>query len=767
MVDGGQVGIKAVPDFSGFGSLFSQGVRGAITQAQGLGKELSTALGGGMKAGLALAGAGAALAITDFVAHGVRAYTDLANTTRELDAITGASAERTSLFAGVLRNLGIDAGSAGRPLGILANNIQNHTQLFDKYGVAIAHTKDGQADLLGTLDNLRKSFVGSADATQRDAAAKNLLGRGFQTLIPYLELSNTQLKQFEDIARRSGAVFTEEDINKARQMAVNLEMANEHIKAVEISAGRIATGALNDVFKGFNVWSKTGIGDLFRVIGSPLTGGIIQLPDHIKNAVTAEENLSRAAAQTKIDLANEAAAVDTLGTAIEGLHSAEEGVQHAEQGVQHAAEGVTKAQEGVQKSHEATARASQSYAAAQQSLNDLLAKGAVDAKAVTAAQQGVESADKAVQTATESLAGAQRNLNELQQFAAQDSAAELTNAHLSLADATLSLADARRALYTARPTLQDPNAQQKARLAVQHAVLAQQQAQENLTKAQQFGTSADNQLTAAQKAVRDATANLTSSLDAQIDAQKKLAEAQAGDPQFQEKVAAAKQAVANAGLAVRDAQTAERDAGQSLRDAQQSFSNSEQTLTDAKIKVRDATDKVNSSLDTEAALGVNVKIVLDELKQKYPELAGVIEQFYSRVSAARVAATPPAAPLTSPRVAPGTDIRSPIGPGPNRAQSPPSSYDIHRASGGRVFPGQNYIVNEQRGEGERVTFDAPGMVRPANLTPVGGDGGSITAADIGAAVAAALIASGRPLVTVGEQVVLAQKRYGTATRGRQ
>lgn len=714
MPDAGAVGVRVIPDFGGFGALFSGGIRNALGQAEGLGKELSAALGGGVKTGVTLGVAGAAIAITDFVTKGVQEYDRLAETTRELEHITGAGAEQTSLFAGVLRHLGVDADAAGRPLGILANNIQNHTELFAKYGVQIARTSTGQADLLGTLDNLRKSFSSSADATQRDAAAKALLGRGFQTLLPYLALTNTQYKQFQDIARRSGEVFSPADLDNARQMAVNMAMAKSEIESVKLALGRAGTSGVNDFFSGLNVLSKTGVGDIPRVAAN-LTGlgeifGV-KLPDHIRQAVSAENDLSRqheALKQAGLDAAD---ATDKLGTAIEGVHSAEEGVQSSQQGVQHAAEGITRAQEGVQKAHEGAHRAAEGLGTAERNLSDLLAKGAVDAKAVESAQQGLESANRGVRTSVESLATAQEHLTELQAFAAVDAAHELTAAHLSLADATLNLAQARLSLGTTRPTLQDPFAQQRARLAVAHATEQQKQAQENLAKTTQFGTAADKGLTDAQRQVRDASQRVTDSLDAQADAQKKLTEAQAGDPQFQQKVAAAKQQVADAGLSVRDAQLGERDAGLSLRDAQQSFATSNQSLVDAKIKLRDATDKVNAELDAENAKGVNSYGILDGLKVQYPELAGLIEQFYSRVKTARDALGSPSTPGLPAYT--GQIPGAITGPVPANNPFGPAYYNPPgRASGGDVRPGQAYLVGER---GPEILQD--GRVYPRGQAP--------------------------------------------------
>src|SRR4051794_9040021 len=118
MTDGGKVGVDVVPDFSGFGRLFNSGIRASLTQAQTLGKEAGKTMGGGLRAGLILGTAAAGIAIIDFVRSGVREYGRLADSTRALQRLTGATAQDASLFGGVLRHVGVDADGASRGLGI-------------------------------------------------------------------------------------------------------------------------------------------------------------------------------------------------------------------------------------------------------------------------------------------------------------------------------------------------------------------------------------------------------------------------------------------------------------------------------------------------------------------------------------------------------------------------------------------------------------------------------------------------------------------------
>src|ERR1044072_3679660 len=101
MPEGGVVKLPVVPDFAGFASLFSGGIRGAVKDAPKLGDEVGKLLGGGVKTGLKLGLAGAGVALTDFIGHGIRHYARLGEQTLQLQHLTGAPAEQASLFASV------------------------------------------------------------------------------------------------------------------------------------------------------------------------------------------------------------------------------------------------------------------------------------------------------------------------------------------------------------------------------------------------------------------------------------------------------------------------------------------------------------------------------------------------------------------------------------------------------------------------------------------------------------------------------------------
>lgn len=95
---------------------------------------------------------------------------------------------------------------------------------------------------------------------------------------------------------------------------------------------------------------------------------------------------------------------------------------------------------------------------------------------------------------------------------------------------------------------------------------------------------------------------------------------------------------------------------------------------------------------------------------------------------------------------------------------------VHRQHGGRVVPGKTYIINEAARE--TVTFDQPGTVHPASLTPAGSDGPAIDYGAFSAAVSNAVVAAleGMGIYLdkdkVGQLTYRAQRQHAKAYAGR-
>lgn len=737
MPEGGSIKLPVIPDFGGFGSLFSGGIRGALNQAEGLGKEVGKVLGGGLQEGLALGAVGVGVAVGDFVLESVKKYAELGKQTLELQHLTGATAQKASLFSGVLQHVGEQADSASRGLGIFADNIARQPALFAKYGVEIAKSREGTNNLLGTLDNLRGVLNGTADATTRDSIAKQLLDRSYQSLIGYLNLSNDQLALFQRLTRESGGVLDQKDVDRTRELAIDMQELKDKVQALQIALAKPVTGFLDNIL---SHGTTAAIPELVGALGElthfdpvpliALATGHSKAGDAARRHAIDELNAKNAIDQMGVQAAAAATALKSLSSAGEGVRSAQEGLARAEQGVaaahratQSAIEGVAKAEQGITTARENEQQATQNLTKAEAALQKLVAAGPVDAKAVEEARRGVDSANRAARDSAEALAAAEEHLRQVEQGASTD---DLANARLALRSADLALAEARYQLSQPN-TSTDPNANAQAALAVDEALQRRREAQENLTRVQEEGSSSDQQLADAQKAVRDASERVTDATTAQADAAQKLREAQAGDPDFDQKVADAKDAVAQASRGVRDAEIAEADAVRSLRDARQAVIDAKQgevdaaqAVQDAQYRLRDANYELQDAWDKATAAGVNQKTILDQLAQKYPELAGIIKQFYTDVGAAAASFAGGGGGDFGGRGASGSwsgagaasIVQRIFGDVENVVADLSGIVLPHRAGGGDTVPGQAYWVGEQ---GPEILKD--GRVYPGGRAP--------------------------------------------------
>jgi len=234
----------------------------------------NTAMGSAVQAAALVGGTAIAVGLVNAVKKGIQSYVDLGTSALQLQRITGGSAQQVSGFSAVLQTLGITSDAATKPLGLLANNIATHSTYFDKAGVSVAHYKDGTTDVIGTLDNLRLKFQETSDATQRDALAKETLGRGYQTLLPYLTATNEQVAEFQRQAVAHGEILSQADIDKAHEFQIQTRELQAGVSQLERDLASGLVPVLTDVAGNFNTIAgkvdgvAKSVGGLGNVLGS-------------------------------------------------------------------------------------------------------------------------------------------------------------------------------------------------------------------------------------------------------------------------------------------------------------------------------------------------------------------------------------------------------------------------------------------------------------------------------------------------------------------
>lgn len=533
---------------------------------------------------------------------GIANFQELTGQVRGMRNVIGGSAQDVSLLVGEMKQLGVEPDNASKAFQRFGASIGDGTSKLDDFGVSVARNKDGTVDLIGTLDNVRRAYQASSDASEKDALTKALAGRQAQALIPLLKQTDDQVKDLNKHTRESGGVFTDQDLQHGYELKLASNQMKEAFDNIELGLAKGFVPALAqglryvtetvDKLNSVKIPGSGGGGGGGGIGFTDILGGILRDPgaaasgNLFKGLTENRQKDADATAKQKAASDVHAEALKKEKDAQDALTSSLTGEINARRTVNQAAQDFTNAQ--------------QDEADAQDKLNKLLWEGAVDEKAVAAAKKDVEHASRSVRDAIEAEHDAQEALNKARERATQ---LDLAEAQSKVTLAGDKITQARAAEQQAQEKLDallgsgnataGQIAAAQADLKQRHdevaqALIDQGRAQEDLTKTQQKGTDQDPDVIAAQRRVRDAHEQVTDAVDAQREAVDKLHTAEAGDPDWARKVADARQDLANAHQNVADAQQAQ---------------------VTAALALQTATDKMNTSLGTSAT---NLQAVIDK-----------------------------------------------------------------------------------------------------------------------------------------------------------
>ena len=484
-------------------------IAGVEEKVAGMGSTAATAAVGVGVAGAAL------LATVEITKKATEAYVDFAEQVKTLETLTGQSAESSSVLVTFFKDLGIQADTAGRAFGFLAQAIQ--AGKLDKYGIDVAKAADGTTDLVGTLENVAQKFQDTADASQRDAMAKALLSRGYSELVPLLGRTKEELRAIYSEAQGATPVLNQDDVNRAEALQVAMRNLSAELDKLWVELGTQVVPAVENFVNAFDALGKklSEAPDWLQKFANVAENFFLPVWVEVGKAIGdfgADQTMAQEKAQALTDtLASQAHAVHELNTEYKAAHDT---------AVQYAQDQISAEQSDLR-----IKELQQQWA---QQVADAEAKKAADIKA---AQQSVADADQRVkdlrvQNAT-AIINAQDAVRAAQERLRQDSlvnvqtARTVADAQLALArakedaassgggvDATRRVQDAETALARARDDQATAYGQQQQQIGDDQTTLAR--AQQNLANVQ---SKAALDMAKAQEAERKAVQDLKKAQD--------------------------------------------------------------------------------------------------------------------------------------------------------------------------------------------------------------------------------------------------------------
>lgn len=191
------------------------------------------------KVGLAVGAfaVGAGLAIGGFALKSIGAFSDLALKADEFSNKTGLAVEDASRWLEAAGDLGINTDAVSKAIGKMNNVLGKSPEMFAELGVEIARNADGTEDVNQTFLNTIAALQGIEDPADRNAAAQQLLGKGWTELseimadVPADELASA----LADVS--DAKVIDEAEVEKAKRMRAAMDNLKDKFEDVQLAIG--------------------------------------------------------------------------------------------------------------------------------------------------------------------------------------------------------------------------------------------------------------------------------------------------------------------------------------------------------------------------------------------------------------------------------------------------------------------------------------------------------------------------------------------------
>lgn len=484
---------------------------GALKGLVGLGGEAGGTLAAMNPALIAAGGA----AVT-FGVQAVGAYQETAQAALAMSRATGTSMEQASAMVAAFDDMGISAESGTASMAQLTKRVETSGAALASFGVTITRNNAGNVDMAATLLNVADAYKKTEDPGRRAALVNAAFGKSGAQMTPILDKGRKGIEALYAEAAKTGQIMDPADAQRTEEFRGAMDDLGDAFKKFSIVAGETIVPLATDIAG----LATSTLAFVDKVLNAELPGGESWIHD-LSIALNPLKSLQIQA-----------------GYSAEGLEK-----------VTHAADyhGMVVYGDGVDAAADATGGLADASKDAAGSLDEQSAA----LTAVENATLGATSAKRAYDASTRSVTSAERGLVD-----ARGKYAELLKEgrvdEEKVADARKRLNDATRSVGSAQRDLTKAQKDYNEALSYSLAV---------------GGDDAADKLAEAADNLADKQDGVASAQERQKATQDDLKKAQAGDPDFNDKLAAAKQRVTDAEQSLADAQVTSAQQAYTLRDA--------------------------------------------------------------------------------------------------------------------------------------------------------------------------------------------------------
>ena len=181
------------------------------------------------------------------VKSSISAYTDWASQVRQVQRVSGTTAQAASQLTYAFQKVGLGAEGGAKAIFQLEKRIGTGKDNLDQYGATIKRTANGSTDLIGTLLNISDAYNKQTDPAKRAALVMSAFGRQGQQLIPILAKGRDGIKALFDEAGRTHHILDQGDLDRAKQFQYAMSELGNTFQGLKIELGNALAPAVTDL----------------------------------------------------------------------------------------------------------------------------------------------------------------------------------------------------------------------------------------------------------------------------------------------------------------------------------------------------------------------------------------------------------------------------------------------------------------------------------------------------------------------------------------
>lgn len=175
-------------------------------------------------------------------------YNKLGDSIYGLKLVTGDTTEQTSEFLYVANVMGVSSLSLQMRLAQMAKHLVDNHKWIRALGVEYRNTDGSVKPTVQTFFEIADSIRAMSDSEKREASAMAVYGRGYKDILPMLALTKQQRQELIEQAKQSGAVWSDEDLKKQRELMIGQRMLHAALQQLGATIARAVTPYLLGFF---------------------------------------------------------------------------------------------------------------------------------------------------------------------------------------------------------------------------------------------------------------------------------------------------------------------------------------------------------------------------------------------------------------------------------------------------------------------------------------------------------------------------------------